>query len=75
MEVDGFLKQKPDNVDFEMIDVIADRDRSEEIAEQLGIEHESPQIILTDNDGNVLWNASHRRVNKQSITEAINENR
>jgi len=75
MEVDGFLKEKPDDVDFELIDVIADRDRSNQLEQDLGVRHESPQAILTSDDGAVLWHNSHRRVNKQNILDAIAANR
>ncbi len=75
MEIDGFLKQNSDPIDFEMIDVISDRARSAEIAEKFGIEHESPQLILVDDNDNMLWHASHRRIKKDRIIKAIEENR
>jgi len=71
MEVDGFLKPKPEDIDYEFIDVVSDRPRSQEVATQLGVEHESPQVILEDGKGNVLWSASHRRVTKEAIIKAI----
>jgi bacillithiol system protein YtxJ len=75
IEVDSFLKQNPDSIDFELIDVLSDRARSEEIAEKFGIEHESPQLILTDDSDNVLWHVSHRRIKKDRIIAAVEENR
>jgi bacillithiol system protein YtxJ len=75
MEVDGFLKQNPDPIDFELINVISDSARSAEIAEKFGIEHESPQLILADDNDKVLWHASHRRIKKDRIIKAIEENR
>jgi bacillithiol system protein YtxJ len=75
MEVDSFLKQSSAPIDFELIDVISNRARSAEIAEKFGIEHESPQIILTDENDNVLWHASQRRIKKDRIIKAIEENK
>jgi bacillithiol system protein YtxJ len=75
MEVNGFLKVKPENVDFELVDVIADSNYSNHLAETLGIPHESPQVILVDKDDKVLWHESHRRVTKKKILAAIEENR
>jgi len=73
-EVDNFLKSKPAEIEFELIDVIANRARSNTIAQQLDIEHESPQVILTDDNNYVLWSASHRGVTEESINEAVKEN-
>ncbi len=75
MEVDKFLEEKPGDVEFELIDVIAERDRSNQLAEKLDVQHESPQAILVSDDGAVLWHNSHRRVNKQAILDAIAANR
>lgn len=74
MEVDSFLKTKPADIEFELIDVISNRSRSNEIARQLDVEHESPQVILIDDQNKVLWTASHRRVTEEKINEAIREN-
>jgi len=71
MEVDSFLKTKPADIEFELIDVISNRSRSKHIAQLLSIEHESPQVIITDDQDNVLWNASHRRITEENIKQAI----
>jgi bacillithiol system protein YtxJ len=77
MEMDNYLRDKEENdgIEFELIDVIDNRDRSEEIAELLGIEHESPQVILTDANNQILWTASHRRVTEKALKQAIAENK
>jgi bacillithiol system protein YtxJ len=75
MEVDSFLKHNSHPIDFELIDVLSNRARSDEIAEKFGIEHESPQIILTDDNDRVLWHASHRRIKKDRIIKAVEENK
>jgi bacillithiol system protein YtxJ len=74
-EVDGFLKNNESSgeftFDYEFIDVIANRQRSNELAEQLGIEHESPQLIITGDGGEVVWNGSHRAITEDRIKEAL----
>jgi bacillithiol system protein YtxJ len=74
MEMDSFLEHNTDGIEFELIDVISNRARSIEIAEKFDIEHESPQIILADDNDNVLWTASHRRITEERINKAIREN-
>lgn len=52
--------------------VIEDRPVSNQITEDFGIKHESPQIFLIE-DGEVLWNTSHWKITKVSIQEALNQ--
>ena len=73
MEMDHFLKNKPQDIDYEFIDVLDNRARANEIAEQLNVEHESPQIIITDDNGQVLWTASHRRITEENVLEALRD--
>lgn len=75
MEMDRYLKSKPDDIEFELIDVISNRARSDEIAQQFDVEHESPQVILIDNNNNVIWTGSHRRVTEENLNQAIEENK
>jgi bacillithiol system protein YtxJ len=74
MEMDSYLKSKPEDIEFELIDVISNRARSDEIAQQFDVEHESPQVILIDDDNSVLWAGSHRRVTEENLNQAIQEN-
>jgi bacillithiol system protein YtxJ len=75
MEMDSYLKSKPEDIEFELIDVIANRARSDEIARQFEVEHESPQVILIDHKNTVVWSGSHRRVTEENLIQAIEENR
>ncbi|GAE27790.1 general stress protein [Halalkalibacter wakoensis JCM 9140] len=52
--------------------VIEDRPVSNQIAEDFGIKHESPQIFLLE-DGEVRWNTSHWKITKEAIKEAISK--
>ncbi len=70
-EVDRFLENKPGDIEFELVDVLSNRTRSNEIAQQLGVQHESPQVIITDSANKVLWSASHRGITEESIQQAL----
>ncbi|MFD1290653.1 bacillithiol system redox-active protein YtxJ [Laceyella putida] len=59
-----------DKVKVATVHVIEDRPVSNEIAERLNIKHESPQAILLVGD-EVKWHASHWKITKQSLTEAV----
>ncbi|WP_156324420.1 bacillithiol system redox-active protein YtxJ [Bacillus sp. FJAT-27251] len=50
------------------------RPLSNHIAEKFHIKHESPQAILFSNS-NVSWHASHWKVTKKSLAEAVQENK
>lgn len=43
---------------------------SDKIAEELYVDHESPQIFIVK-DHEALWNASHGGITVESITEAV----
>ncbi|MDQ6599957.1 bacillithiol system redox-active protein YtxJ [Bacillus salipaludis] len=49
------------------------RPLSNDIAEKFNIKHESPQAILFTN-GEPRWNASHWKITKRSLTDAVGEN-
>ena len=72
-QMDNFLNHYPKEVEFELIDVINNRDRSNEVAEEFGITHESPQIIVLDDNNNVIWNASHSQITERNIKYAVPE--
>jgi bacillithiol system protein YtxJ len=74
MEMDNFLQNKPQDVEYELIEVLANRARSNEIAERFDVEHESPQVIITDDNGQVIWSASHRKVTEENVLDALRKN-
>jgi bacillithiol system protein YtxJ len=49
------------------------RPLSNEIAEKFQIKHESPQAILFSQQ-NAVWNTSHWKITKDSLSSAVNEN-
>ncbi|WNS41706.1 bacillithiol system redox-active protein YtxJ [Paenibacillus sp. MMS20-IR301] len=55
-----------------IVHVIEDRPVSNQIAEDFGIKHESPQIFLLE-DGEVRWNTSHWKITRNAIKEAVEQ--
>lgn len=57
-------------VDSYLVKVIENRAVSNEIENDLGIRHESPQAFLIAN-GQAIWNASHWKITKKDLESAI----
>jgi bacillithiol system protein YtxJ len=53
-----------------MVLVIEDREVSNAMEDQLGVEHESPQVIVVSR-GKPVWHAAHFRVTAEALEEAI----
>lgn len=62
------LSQK---ADFHFIDVRVNRPISNYIAHISDVYHESPQLLIVQ-DGKVLWNGSHNRVQTDPIKNTLN---
>ena len=50
--------------------VQASREVSNLIADETGVRHESPQVLLIRN-GNVVWHASHGQIRSETLREAL----
>ncbi|MDQ7093469.1 bacillithiol system redox-active protein YtxJ [Desulfosporosinus sp. PR] len=72
-EVRNYLQQTADDVLIVMIKVIESRSLSNQVANDLGIKHESPQVILL-RDKNVLWHTSHQAITLLNLIQALNNN-
>jgi bacillithiol system protein YtxJ len=48
------------------------RELSRRVAEQTGLQHESPQVIVLRNGG-VVWSASHFDITKEAVEQAMRE--
>jgi bacillithiol system protein YtxJ len=55
---------------FYLIKVIESRPVSNALAQRLGVEHKSPQLILVD-QGRAAWHTSHFDINGESIEKAL----
>lgn len=70
-EFEAYLKDKPrEDVDYAIVLVVESRPVSNQIAEDLGVKHESPQIILIDKKKS-YWNASHWAVTTKHIRAVL----
>jgi bacillithiol system protein YtxJ len=67
-EFQEFVSENP--ISAAVVHVIEDRPVSNQVAEDFGIKHESPQIFLIEN-GEVRWNTSHWKIKKEGIKEAL----
>ncbi len=71
-EYDEYLKGLPsEDVDYYLVKVIESRPVSNQIAEDLGIKHASPQILYFKNK-EAVWNTSHWSVTAKHMTAVLN---
>ena len=68
-QVAAFLKQYPQQLFYRVL-VIEERPLSLKIAEQAGIAHQSPQLILFK-DAKAVWKVSHHQITVEKIKEAV----
>ena len=71
VEVQNFIKESSDEVLVGMIKVLESRSISNQLTEELGIKHQSPQVLLVSK-GIALWHASHQEVTKANLMKASN---
>ena len=73
-QVAKFIESKNDEnggvLEFYLLKVVESRAVSNALAEQLGVAHQSPQLILIDK-GRSIWNTSHNNINAGNIEKAI----
>jgi bacillithiol system protein YtxJ len=60
----------PENALYRLIIVQHSRAVSNTVAEELGVPHESPQVIIV-RDGKPVWNASHDDITEDSVRRAL----
>ncbi|KOP64073.1 general stress protein [Bacillus sp. FJAT-18019] len=66
-EVQAYLQNDPnEQVHYVLIDVIADRQVSNQAAETLSVKHESPQVILVK-AGAPVWHTSHSHITAEAL--------
>jgi bacillithiol system protein YtxJ len=61
----------PDSVDFYYLDLVKHRQLSSKIAEDFGVYHESPQVLLIKN-GECIYDESHSGIQMDEILEQLN---
>ncbi|CAG7645335.1 hypothetical protein PAESOLCIP111_04923 [Paenibacillus solanacearum] len=71
-EYESYLAKEPNaDVEYVMVKVIESRPVSNQIAEDTGVKHASPQILYIKNKETV-WNTSHWSVTRAHITAVLN---
>jgi len=55
-----------------LVEVQRARELSNEIENRLGVNHESPQVIVLSK-GQVVWNASHFKITAAAVAQAVRE--
>ncbi len=55
-----------------LVEVQHARELSAEIENRLGVDHQSPQVIVLRN-GQVIWNASHFKITADAVAKAVSE--
>ncbi|HBQ59362.1 MAG TPA: bacillithiol system redox-active protein YtxJ [Balneolaceae bacterium] len=71
-ELDSSLEELSKRADLYIIDVIQDRPVSNVVAKELGIRHESPQVILLV-EKKVNWDGSHWQVKVEELLSVLQE--
>src|SRR5690625_2924804 len=69
-EYQRFLDGNEEEVSAYFVKVRETRPVSNQIEEDLGIRHQSPQIFLVKNK-EAVWNASHNKITMDSIKDAL----
>jgi bacillithiol system protein YtxJ len=59
----------PDNIDFHYLDLLIHKDISNKIAEEFGVYHQSPQVLLIK-DGKSVYDESQMAITMDEIKEA-----
>lgn len=58
--------QAPEGIDFYYLDLINNRGLSNQVADEFGVHHESPQILIIK-DGQCIYDESHNGIDMQDI--------
>ncbi len=66
------LNREPDfpDADFHLLDLIANRNISQKIAEDFQVQHESPQVLVIKN-GQCIYDESHNGIDMHEIAEQV----
>lgn len=69
-EIESVAADIADGADLFFVDVIRQREVSNKIASELGVQHESPQLICIE-DEEVVWHFSHNSIQADRIMEKL----
>ena len=60
-----------ENLNCAKVNVITSRALSREIAVELNVPHESPQVIWLNKEGAVKWHASHHNITEEELNSNL----
>ncbi|MFD2670279.1 bacillithiol system redox-active protein YtxJ [Marinicrinis sediminis] len=69
-EYEDYLSKDNEGVDYVLVKVIESRPVSNQIAEDMKVKHESPQVMLIKNKF-PEWNASHWSITNEHISAVL----
>lgn len=70
-QVISYLEDEPnESIEYGIIYVVEDRPTSLEVADLIGIKHESPQVILVK-DKKAIWNTSHSYITSRALKDEL----
>ncbi|MDR9416873.1 MAG: bacillithiol system redox-active protein YtxJ [Gracilimonas sp.] len=72
-ELEAEADEFRNSADLHLVNVIQDRPVSNAIAQEFGIRHESPQVLVLKN-GKVVWEGSHWQIKSNNILPSLKEN-
>ena len=61
---------QPSDIDFYFLDLIANRDLSNQVASVFKVQHESPQVLVI-RDGDCIYDESHMGISMAEIVEHL----
>ncbi|MDF2926837.1 MAG: ral stress protein [Paenibacillaceae bacterium] len=67
-------KEPVAGMQYALVLVVEQRAISNAVAEELGVKHESPQVLLIK-DGQVVWHTSHWRITADALKEQASKYR
>ncbi|BFH61549.1 bacillithiol system redox-active protein YtxJ [Paenibacillus azoreducens] len=69
----SYLQNEPnESVEYGLIHVVEDRPVSLKAAELLGVQHESPQVILVKNQA-PIWHTSHSHITVDALKQHLSD--
>ena len=72
-EFDAWVEHLPEEADLRCakMDVIAARSLSQHVAKEVGVQHQSPQVLWLTPEGTVQWHASHYSITEDRLRSAV----
>lgn len=69
-QIEQVAEEIEEEVEMHFVNVVRSRSVSNELTNQTGVRHESPQVLLLNN-GEVVWHASHHSIQADAVLEAV----